>query len=301
MIPRPILLAGLLFTGSAGVTQASESQSSYDTQSRLLKIPVIKVGRDYLSAELIDQGEYQFKLQKSASYAGVVPDSYPSYDANTGSVNIPQLTALGKAWAITLQHNGNLVFKLETATEVIIQPDPLEALTPKERYTINNDGTVTDKQTGLQWMRCSYGQTWNGNACDGLAAAIGWENAAVLAFNLNFAGQKDWRLPSVDELKSLVYCNSAKPKYWNTSGYGCTGDFRKPTLAEEAFPYTAGGVYWTSTNLGRDPGQDYNLTVSFNYGHVYYSYFSDAYELARFVRGSSNIIPGPEVIGGFKE
>lgn len=300
---RTSLIACLLFIGTATAGQDPLSQSTYDPAKNLLKIPVVKAGRDYLSAELIDVGGYQFKLQKSAAYANIVPDVYPSYDPITSILTIPNLSIADKVYAVTLQHNGNLVFKLATVKEVQITPilDPLEAITPKERYTIHNDGTVTDKQTGLQWMRCSFGQTWNGSTCTGLATAIGWENAARIAYELNFAGHKDWRLPSVDELKSLVYCSSAKPKFWNISGSGCYGDYKKPTLSVDAFPFTTGGVYWTVTNLGQDPGQDYNLTVSFNYGHVYYSYFSDAYELARLVRGTSNITPAAEAIGGFKE
>ncbi|NOT85333.1 MAG: DUF1566 domain-containing protein [Methylococcaceae bacterium] len=297
------LFACLLFMGTATASQDPLSQSTYDAAKNLLTIPVVKAGRDYLLAELVDQGGYQFKLQKSASYAGIVPDIYPSFDAASSILTIPNLSALGKVYAVTLVHDGNWVFKLATATEVdtALKTDPLEAVTPKERYTINNDGTVTDKQTGLQWTRCSFGQTWNGSACTGLGSAIGWENAARIAYELSFAGHTDWRLPSIDELKSLVYCSTAKPNYWNISGNACYGDYQKPTLSKEVFPFTPGGVYWSSTNLGRDPGQDYNLTVSFNYGHVYYSYFSEAYELARFVRGESTIVPGPEAVGGFKE
>ena len=34
-------------------------------------------------------------------------------------------------------------------------------------YAINNDGTVTDPTTGLTWMRCAMGQSWNGTTCTG--------------------------------------------------------------------------------------------------------------------------------------
>ncbi|MCX7087090.1 MAG: DUF1566 domain-containing protein [Methylococcales bacterium] len=303
MILKNVCAVFLLFAATASASQDPASQSTYDPQTHRLKIPVLKAGRDYLSAELVDQGGYQFTLQQSAAYAGVVPDSYPGFDAVSGLLSIPNLSAFGNVWTVTLQHSGNFVFKLATATEVNTTPilDPLEAMTPKERYSINNDGTVTDKVTGLQWMRCSQGQEWKNNTCSGYPVTVEMEDAAYSAYSLTFAGKDDWRLPSVDELKTLVYCSSGKPKFWNTSGRACNGDYQQPTLAPEAFPYTSSGVYWSITNLQNDPGQDYNLTVSFNYGHVYYSYFKDAYERARFVRGASNIIPAPEYIGGFKE
>lgn len=298
-----LLVACLLFIDTVAASQDPLSQSTYDPAKNLLKIPVVKAGRDYLSAELTNIGDYQFKLQKSASYANIVPDIYPSYDPTTSILTIPNLSVAGKVYAVTLQHNGNLVFKLATVKEVDTKPilDPLEAITPKERYTINNDGTVTDKQTGLQWMRCSYGQTWANNTCSGFPSKVEMEEATYSADRLTFAGKSDWRLPSIDELKSIIYCSAGKPKYWNTTGSGCQGDYQKPTVYQEAFPNNGSGVYWSITNLQNDPGPDYNLTTSFNYGHVYYSYFEDAFELARFVRGDSNIVPAAEAIGGFRE
>lgn len=60
-------------------------------------------------------------------------------------------------------------------------------------------------------------------------------------------------------------------------------------------------MYWSTTELQADPGSDYSLTVSFNDGHVYYSYFAGVYEAARFVRGAANVPVGVEVVGGFQE
>lgn len=34
-------------------------------------------------------------------------------------------------------------------------------------YVFVPEGTVTDPETGLMWMRCSLGQIWIGRACDG--------------------------------------------------------------------------------------------------------------------------------------
>lgn len=36
-------------------------------------------------------------------------------------------------------------------------------------YIDNGDGTVTDTRTGLTWMRCALGQTWDGSTCVGVA------------------------------------------------------------------------------------------------------------------------------------
>lgn len=297
------IIACLTLIGSTSANQNPENYSSYHPESKILTIPVVKVGRDYLSAELKDQGDYHFKLISYTIYAGVVPESYPKFDTVRGMLSIPYLIAFDKIWSITLTFDDKSLLIIDKVQEVDLtaKPDPLETKTPRDRFSINDDGTVTDNETGLQWMRCSLGQTWDNNNCSGYPTTVAMEDATYSADRLAFAGKNDWRLPSIHELKSLIYCSSGKPKYWNNSGSACTGDYHHPTLYQDAFPYNASGVYWTSTNLQSDPGYDYNLTVSFNYGHVFYSYFKDAYEHARFVRGTSNITPNAESIGGFKE
>ncbi|MFH1718532.1 MAG: DUF1566 domain-containing protein, partial [Planctomycetota bacterium] len=56
----------------------------------------------------------------------------------------------------------------------------------------NGDGTVTDRATGLMWMRADSGKAMN------------WAKALEYAADLEFAGYDDWRLPSVKELQSVV-------------------------------------------------------------------------------------------------
>ncbi len=305
-----LFCVGMAFNAHAAIAQDRLNQASYTPETKVLKIPVVQVGNVYYAAELIDQGEYQFKLQRADVYVNAIPQEYSSFDLAKGGLLIPNLLLAGKLWQVKLQHRGNMIFTLASAVEQPsvgqslpapeTQPE-LASSKPEERYTINNDGTVTDNATHLQWMRCSLGQTWDGKTCQGNLLKLSMQGAAYAAFQTKFAGKTDWRLPNVDELKTLVYCSTGSPAYWNTSGRACEGAFAKPTLYSAAFPDTPSGVYWTSTNLQADPGEDYNLTVSFNYGHVYYSYFNDAYEFARFVRGESNIVVGPEYIGGFKE
>jgi hypothetical protein len=75
---------------------------------------------------------------------------------------------------------------------------------PDSRYAMQPDGTVTDKQTGLIWMRCALGQTWSENGCKGLPQTYSWRSAVATAESTTFAGQSDWRLPEQEELQSLV-------------------------------------------------------------------------------------------------
>jgi Protein of unknown function (DUF1566) len=76
--------------------------------------------------------------------------------------------------------------------------------TPTSDFIDNGDGTVTHKTTGLVWMRCSMGQTWDKAtaSCTGTAARYTWD--AAMALKIDFAGKSDWRLPNIAELNTIV-------------------------------------------------------------------------------------------------
>jgi tetratricopeptide (TPR) repeat protein len=62
-------------------------------------------------------------------------------------------------------------------------------------FVDNGDGTVTDKSTGLMWQK------------SGSPRAKSWNRGRVYVKHLNgdrFAGYSDWRLPTIDELASLL-------------------------------------------------------------------------------------------------
>ena len=67
-----------------------------------------------------------------------------------------------------------------------------------DRYTDNNDGTLTDGATGLMWQE-SYAYAETGNYVD-------WYEAHAYIDRLNakqLGGHCDWRLPDRVELQSL--------------------------------------------------------------------------------------------------
>jgi len=62
-------------------------------------------------------------------------------------------------------------------------------------FVDNGDGTVTDRATGLMWQK------------SGSTRAKSWKKAKLYVVELNrhqFAGYLDWRLPTIDELASLL-------------------------------------------------------------------------------------------------
>jgi ribosomal protein L13 len=61
-------------------------------------------------------------------------------------------------------------------------------------FVDNGDGTITDRATGLMWQK------------SGSSRAKEWKQVRTYVKQLNkgFAGYSDWRLPTIDELASLV-------------------------------------------------------------------------------------------------
>lgn len=115
------------------------------------------------------------------------------------------------------------------------------------RYIDNRDGTVTDMTTGLMWMRFASGQTWDGTTCIGDATKVSWDVASRL--RRDFAGFGDWRLPSIEELKTLV------------------DSYREePAIYDLIFPKTPRSVFLSDTAYAGYPA--FTWGVNFEHGHV---------------------------------
>ena len=64
------------------------------------------------------------------------------------------------------------------------------------RYRDNNDGTVSDLNTGLMWQKTP-------------AEKMTWDEAKSVAGRLKLGGKTDWRLPTIKELYSLINFSGA--------------------------------------------------------------------------------------------
>ncbi|OUD15258.1 DUF1566 domain-containing protein [Thioflexithrix psekupsensis] len=150
----------------------------------------------------------------------------------------------------------------------------------KDRYQDNGDGTVTDVKTNLQWMRCLIGQAWQNGRCHGEAREMSWDEARKL--KIRFAGHSDWRLPTIEELRSLVYCSSGEPAYFPNNGERCEGDYQCPTIVQEAFPDAPQWFVWSSSPVAGYTNDAW--LVNFGNGNGNYGYRSNDYHV-RLVRG----------------
>lgn len=107
----------------------------------------------------------------------------------------------------------------------------LDGLVPEQRFTFDRPGAVSDNRTGLMWA--SDGQ---GPGCmDG--RLVNWHEALRWVGGLDFAGFRDWRLPSEDELRMIGRLSAEE--------------------RERAFPNTPLEVYWSEV-----PDTDVNRALA---------------------------------------
>ena len=110
----------------------------------------------------------------------------------------------------------------------------------KNDFKDNNNGTVTDKATGLMWMKVDSGKLKAAKNKDG---KMNWQKALDWPQNLEYTGYSDWRLPNVKELQSIVdYTRS--PATTNSAA-------TDPVFQTTSFIAESGKMdypfYWTST------------------------------------------------------
>lgn len=142
----------------------------------------------------------------------------------------------------------------------------LNPVRPTTDYTDNGNGTVTHTPTGLMWKRCTEGQTWDGTAstCTGTATSMAWDIAKLTTST--FAGNSDWRMPTEEELLSLV---------------DYTVFF--PAINTSAFPNTPNQWFWSASVSASNSSNAWITSDGSTFPHNV-----SAPALLRLVRGGSS-------------
>ena len=125
------------------------------------------------------------------------------------------------------------------------------ATAPATAFFDHGDGTVTDTRNGLNWMKCSLGQTWNPatDGCDGSASTFSWQQALEAADLQGFAGRNDWRIANIKEMGSIVE-------------KAC----RDPSIDSSLFPSTPWDTpFWTSSPVAGNTTNAWSLDFAFGY------------------------------------
>tara|TARA_Y100001934_G_scaffold283420_1_gene403070 strand:- start:1573 stop:2220 length:648 start_codon:yes stop_codon:yes gene_type:complete len=94
---------------------------------------------------------------------------------------------------------------------------------PAPEFVDNGDGTITDKINKLRWQK------------KGTLKRLSLKDAKAFAGSESFAGSSNWRLPTLPELRTLLY----PEKVVNASG--------KRAWINPIFDNSKAHYYWTST------------------------------------------------------
>ena len=100
--------------------------------------------------------------------------------------------------------------------------------------------SVLDSKTGLEWQDDAVGDTMD------------WVEAIKYCESLELDSNKDWRLPNINELKTIIDRSRYNPAIVST------------------FEHTSSGYYWSSTTY--EYYHEFAWYVSFSYGYVYRGY-----------------------------
>ena len=139
------------------------------------------------------------------------------------------------------------------------------ASTARASEYIARDHVVIDLKFGIEWLRCSVGQVWDGAGCAGELVKLNQEEigTAILQANEQLGGI--WRLPTLEELDGLV-CHECE----------------RPKINKKYFPQTSSEPYWTS-NVNR-AAKRHMWSVNFFTGHTYGRFFPYQQLAVRLVR-----------------
>ena len=98
---------------------------------------------------------------------------------------------------------------------------------PAPAFVDNGDETVTDTINNLRWIK------------KGRVGKLKLKDALIFAENESFAGSSEWRLPTLPELKTLLY----DKRIINASG--------KKSWINPIFDHSRAHYYWTSTKCDK--------------------------------------------------
>ena len=101
-------------------------------------------------------------------------------------------------------------------------------------YTDNNDGTITDKVTGLIWQK-------------DMGEKMSYNDAVGKVKKFRLAGNKDWRIPTVKELYSLIRFTGQAKGQRVIKSFIDTAFFIQPTGNTEKGERQIDAQTWTST------------------------------------------------------
>ena len=125
---------------------------------------------------------------------------------------------------------------------------------------VENEKIVSDSNTGLQWQQTASEERYN------------FKKAAEYCKKLNYGGHDDWRLPTVQELASIIDNSKVLPSI--DSDY-----FPNTPVSDENIIF----YFWTSSSYADN--ENHAWSISFDYGISSRESTTDEENFVRCVRG----------------
>ncbi|MDB4077617.1 DUF1566 domain-containing protein [Porticoccaceae bacterium] len=101
----------------------------------------------------------------------------------------------------------------------------------KGKFVTDTTGIAKDIETGTTWYRCAAGMRFSNFRCKGDTLNLSWDDATEYAKEFSEKSGVEWRLPTNDEMKSIIEPSCISP-----------------AVNENVFPSTATNNHWTSTD-----------------------------------------------------
>ena len=226
-----------------------------------------KTASDYLTTQKLTAdktaADYLATLKAAADNTFPPVASLGSYSkiSNSGAVlsNSAKLGTGANDCACTKDNKTGLVWEVKTADGGLRDS--------KKSYT--NFTTDYKSYTPKTWNASTIANFGQSNNTDGFNKAVNKQN---------LCGASNWRLPTVDELRKLVYCSDGK--YDSRGECINSSNVISPTINETFFPNTSEDFYWSSSPY--QDTTDKTLGVSFYEGIDYHS-FKHYYQYVRLV------------------
>jgi len=153
-----------------------------------------------------------------------------------------------------------------------------------DRFTDNGDGTVTDRLTGLDWMRCHHETRWNSfnKFCEfelnvqeqEQTNPLTWPEALLEADKANTdsqygLGYTDWRMPNIKEIASI-------------QDLGCS-NLRQIAIDEAVFPRASTSRHWSSTPYRFRIGESADYPEAWAFTFLYLNFGASHHSVKDFL------------------
>ena len=182
------------------------------------------------------------------------------------------------------------IVKPEPKIVVPQKPAPIVSETAQKiGKFIVQDGVATDTETGLMWLRFAHGQRWKNGTAVGDAQKLNWHEAIEIPEEFNkkggYAGYNDWRVPNIDELKTIVFLGETVG-FWKELGRILIGEKGNYIIDEAVFLNSPAWLFWSSSPSADASagGSIYAWGVGFGGGSSYGYRKHDSFNV-RLVRG----------------